>query len=253
MKNWIVKNLLMAAAGVTALLLLVSLGLHFGTRHGREIEVPDFTNMLYEEAVPVARAAGLKVEVADSGYMHKMRKDAIYNQTPKAGSMVKKGRKIELTTNSRRARKLGMPSLVGLSTQQARSELASKGLTLGKLIYTHDIATNIVMKQQYRGRDIKAGTPIYSGSTINLVVGLSSSDNRTYVPDVEGKTYMRAVDAIHDSYLNIGTVKYDADIRSYADSLNAVVYSQEPAASRRSVVMGANVNIKLGLRNKKQE
>lgn len=248
--NWIVKNLLLAVLAVAALLLAVSLGLHFGTRHGQEIEVPDFTNLLYEEAVPIAKAAGLKVEVTDSGYMHKMRKNAIYNQNPKPGSMVKKGRKIELTTNSRQARKMGMPSLVGLSTQQARSELASKGLTLGKLIYQKDIATNIVIRQQYRGRDIKPGTPLHSGSSINLVVGLNPSDNRTYVPDVVGKPLLRAQDIIHDSYLNIGSVKFDSNVRSYADSLNAVVYSQEPVGNRKAVTMGTEVSIRLGLKDR---
>jgi len=152
-----------------------------------------------------------------------------------------------LTTNSRKARKIAMPSLVGLSTQQAKTELANKGLVLGKLIYVRDIATNNVMKQQYRGYDIKAGALIYAGSTINLVVGLSPSDNKTYVPDVIGKKQIRAVEAIHDSYLNVGKVTFDRTVKNYNDSLNAVVYSQTPLHTRRAYTMGNEVSIKLSL------
>ena len=243
--GWILKNLVLAAVGVFLLVAVVSLLLRFGTQHGKEIEVPDFTNMIYSEASPLAKDAGVKIRVTDSVYVPKMRRDAVYNQTPKAGEHVKRGRIISLTTNSRVAKKIAMPSLVGLSMQQASAELASKGLSLGKLVYVRDIATNNVIKQRYNGRDIKAGSLIYSGSTVDLVVGLNSNDGRTYVPDVKGKKYVRAVETIHGSSLNVGKVSFDSSVRNYADSLNAVVYSQTPASSRKAFTMGTEVNISL--------
>ena len=245
--NWIVRNLLLAVLFVALLIGGASLALTLVTQHNREVEVPDFTNMLFDEALPVAKAAGVKLAVTDSGYVKGMRRNAIYNQNPNPGDKVKRGRVIELTANSRKARKIAMPSLVGLSTQQAKTELANRGLSLGKLIYVKDIATNNVIRQQYRGYDIKAGAMIYSGSRINLVVGLSPSDNKTYVPDLIGKKRIRAVDAIHDSYLNVGKVTFDSSVKNYNDSLNAVVYSQNPQHSRRPYTMGNEVSIKLTL------
>lgn len=245
--NWVVRNLLGAVAAVAGIIIIAALGLRIGTRHGKEIEVPDFTGMLYEEAVPVAKDAGVKVVVADSVYQRAMRRNAVYNQTPKPGEMVKRGRKIELTTNSRQAKKIAMPSLVGLSTQQAKTELATKGLVLGKLIYVRDIATNNVMKQQYRGRDIKPGSMIFAGSTINLVVGLSSLDNKTYVPKLIGKNHNRAVELIHDGYLNVGKVSYDSSVKNYNDSIRAVVCAQSPEFGRRPYVMGTEVSFTLSV------
>lgn len=243
--GWILKNLVLAVAAVLVFVTVISLLLRIGTQHGKEIEVPDFTNMIYSEALPLAKDAGVKIRVTDSVYVPKMRKDAVYNQAPKAGEHVKKGRIISLTTNSRVAKKIAMPSLVGLSMQQASAELASKGLTLGKLVYVRDIATNNVIKQRHNGRDIKAGSLIYSGSTVDLVVGLNSRDGRTYVPDVKGKKYVRAVETIHGSSLNVGKVSFDSSVRNYADSLNAVVCSQTPAASRKACTMGTEVSITL--------
>ena len=122
---WIIKNLLLAALMVLAIVGVASLALRIGTQHGKEVQVPDFTNMIYSEAVQAADAAGVQVRVTDSVYIRKMRKDAVSHQSPAPGAMVKRGRTVDLTTNSRLARRIAMPSLVGLSTSQAVSELTS--------------------------------------------------------------------------------------------------------------------------------
>ena len=139
-----------------------------------------------------------------------------------------------------------MPDLVGFSMRQAKAELMSKGLTLRKLLYVEDIATNNVLKQLYRNREIKPGRMIESGAEIDLVVGLSE-DNQTIVPDVTGMKYLRAVDAIHDNSLNINGLRFDKGIRTYSDSLDAVVYRQVPEPSDMSVTMGSDVTLYLKL------
>ena len=52
-----------------------------------------------------------------------------------------------------------MPSLTGFSLRQARTELASNGLNIGKLIYVNDMATDNVLAQQYMGEDIEPTAP----------------------------------------------------------------------------------------------
>ena len=138
-----------------------------------------------------------------------------------------------------------MPNLVGYSLRQAKAELSSRGLVLGKIKYVDDIATNNVLKQQYRGSDISAGKSVESGSSIDLVVGLNPSDNKTYIPNVVGMKYIRAVDVVHDNSLNISKLQFDATVRNYADSVSAVVYRQAPAASQAPALMGSNVTLYL--------
>lgn len=243
--GWVVKNLALAAAFVAAVLIFVTVALNLITHHNKVLTVPDLTNLTYEEARDVAHKAGVRVVVNDSIYIRRLRPGAIYMQTPKAGESVKKGRRIRVTTNTMVIKQVSMPSLVGFSMRQAKAELSRAGLVLGRLIYTRDIATDNVLGQQYRGRNIKPGTLIQSGSTIDLVVGLNSSDSKTYVPNLVGKQYLRAVDVIQENSLNVGKLTFDKNIKTYADSVSAVVYSQKPGYSSQALKKGAEVALYL--------
>ena len=246
-KYWIPFHLGLAVCLVLAVVICANAILKGVTQHGREITVPDFTNMTFEEARAEAAKAGVRVYEGDSVYVKQMRKGAVYNQTPKAGASVKHGRRIMLTTNTRQPKKIAMPSLVGLSMYMAKAELSTKGLNLGKLIYQEDIATNNVLGQRYRGREIETGTMILSGSTIDLVVGLNPNEAQGYVPNMIGKKYTRAIETIHDNSFNIGKVKFDSSVKTYADSLNAVVVSQKPSADRTAYTIGREISIELSV------
>lgn len=237
------KNLILALVYIAVLIAGVTIGLAFFTNHNKEIEVPDFTTLSQEDAARLAESVGIRVEVTDSVYVRRMEKGAVFSQNPVAGSRVKKNRLIRLTTNAVNAKQVSMPNLVGYSMRQAKAELSSKGLNLGKLIYVDDMATNNVLKQQYRGRDIRTGTMIDSGSEVDLVVGLNDTDNQTRVPNVVGMKYNRAVDAVHDNSLNVARTTFDDSVRNYNDSLNAVVFRQSPSASSAPIGMGGEVSL----------
>lgn len=245
--NWIVRNILLGMLFVVGIIVVVNLLLGAVTMHGKSIAVPDMTNMTFKEARQVAEKAGVRVEIGDSVYVRQMKRGAVFSQNPKAGSLVKKGRRILLTTNAVNAKQVAMPSLVGCSMRQAKAELASKGLFLGKMTYIEDIATNNVLKQLYKNMEIKAGTMIDSGSSIDLVLGLDPSQIQTYVPDVTGMKFLRAVDVVQDNSLNIGRVIFDANVRTYNDSLNAVVYSQTPETGDFPITRGSEISISLKL------
>ena len=244
--NWIVKNVFLAIVFVLVLVFSVNALLAVGTRHNKEITVPDFSGMSIEEARAEANAVGVRAVVTDSVYVRRMTPGAIYMQTPKAGSHVKKGRKIRLTANTMVPSEVYMPSLVGCSLRQAKAELQRNGLVLGRLIYVKDIATNYVLKQQRYGVDVAPGTPMSSGTVINLVLGLSS-DNLTNVPDLSGRQYRTAVDIAQENSLNIGRLRFDNTVKNYADSLNAVVYRQNPASDSPAVTKGSELTFYLAL------
>ena len=245
--RWFLKNLIAAAAVITVLILAAQLFLSIRTRHGQEIEVPDFTSKTLEEAANMASHSNFRLDITDSVFMSRLPKGSIYSQKPAPGSKVKEGRRILLTINATQMKKVSMPNLVGLSLRQARTQLQEKGLIVGKLTYKEDIATNNVLRQQYRNADVKPGTMVMSGSSINLVLGLSSNDARTFVPNLSGKQYMRAVDILHENSLNVGKLGFDKDIKTYADSVSAVVYSQRPASASEPVRRGSDVALYLTL------
>ena len=138
-----------------------------------------------------------------------------------------------------------MPNLFGYSVTEARSELRNRGLNLGRLNYVKDIATNNVLGQSCDGLEVKAGDQVVSGSIIDLMVGVGPQDNQTTIPKITGMKYVNAIDALQERFLNVGKVTFDQDIKTYADSMNAVVYKQDPAGAGRN--LGANVSFYLTL------
>lgn len=247
-KHWILNNLIAAVVLVTALLLGVHLLLGVYTQHNKTIEVPDFANMQVSEASKLAKSSGLSITVADSVFVPRMDRGAVFSQLPKAGAAVKNGRNIHVTINATTPKKITMPNVVGLSLRQAKSELTSRGLFLGRLMYVSDMATNNVLKQLYHGSEIAAGSSVVSGTSIDLMIGLNESDFQTRVPDVCGMKYTRAMDVIKDYYLNVGRVRFDQSVQTYSDSLNAVVYAQNPGGSElEECRMGEEVTISLSV------
>ena len=243
--NWIVKNLLWAAVMAVVLIIAVSVGLRVVTRHGQTVTVPDFTNLTVAEAEQLAADEHVGVKVVDSVFVRRLSGGVVYRQQPKAGATVKEGRSIFLTINSVVPRKVVMPNLFGYSVTEARSELQNRGLNMGYLDYVKDIATNTVLGQYVDGVEVKAGDLVVSGSTVDLSVAVASEDNRTEVPRVIGMKYVSAIDALHDKFLNVGTVRFDPEIRTYADSVNAVVYKQDAAGSVKA--LGSRIGLSLTL------
>ncbi|MBR3030823.1 MAG: PASTA domain-containing protein [Bacteroidales bacterium] len=254
------RNFIGGIIFVFAMLILLSMGLKACTRHNKELAVPDFTTLSLAEARHLAAKNDLRLDVVDSVYVKRLAHGAVYRQNPEAGKAVKKNRRILITINANTPQMTSVPNVVGYSLRQASAELLARGLTIGKLVYRSDMATNNVLEQRYKGRQVVPGTLVETESQIDLVLGLNPSDNITYIPYVVGYTAQVAANSINENSLNVGNVKYDETVKDYQDSLRAVVYRQSPMPRVRTteegeasvigsngVVMGSNVDIFLTL------
>ena len=245
-KYSLTKNILLIIGILVVGYVIINLFLRIITRHNQELTVPDMTGMNLAEASAVAAEADLRLEVTDSVYIRGMERGAIARQNPEPGGKVKKNRRILLVINSVIPRQSTMPSLTGFSLRQARTELASNGLNIGKLIYVNDMATDNVLAQQYMGEDIEPGTRLNSGTAIDLVLGLNPADSATFIPYIIGYRYQMATELLHDNSLNISRCEFDGTVSTYADSLEAYVYGQYPTASDSiSVRRGTSVTLYL--------
>lgn len=243
--NWIVRNILGAIVVLAVLIGGAAIGLGIITKHNRELTVPDLTQMKVSDAVFEAHQAKMRVEIVDSVYVRRLKRGYVYKQNPAPGSKVKEGRRIALTINAVNPKKVSMPNLVGYSMRQAKAELGTRGLVLGKLIYVSDMATNNVLRQLCGNAEVEPGEPIESESVIDLVVGLSPEDNVTSVPDVRGLKVGSAVDAIQENSLNVRKIVYDKTVATYEDSTKAFVWRQSPEPSETTLRMGSDVSIYL--------
>ena len=99
------------------------------------------------------------------------------------------------------------------------------------------------MRQLYKGREIKAGTKIASQSEIDLEVGIATTDNTTFIPNLEGMPYSIVKEILTDNSLNLGKAIFNKGIKNYMDSLNAVVYKQIPQPVDTPVILGTSVTL----------
>ena len=227
----VLLNILAGLLVIAVLIAAAGLALRLVTQHNVTVTVPDLVGSSRQEAQALAEQNNLQLVVTDSVYVSRFRRGCVYAQNPKAGEQVKKGRKIYLTMNASHEKQVLMPDLVGYSLRQAKVELTSRKLKLGKLFYVSDIATNNVLAQLRSGQEIAPGTSIDVGTVIDLQLGLDPDDAYTAVPDFTGYKYQRALSSLQDNSFNFGAAVFDETVKSYADTLAAFVYRQSPAAS----------------------
>jgi beta-lactam-binding protein with PASTA domain len=244
--RWILTNLAMAVALFAVLLVITQVSLKVITRHNQVIIVPDFTDLSVADAKIVAKRYHIRTEVTDSVYVKRMEKGHVFSQNPAPGSKVKKDRNIKLTINAHSTKMVKMPNLVGYSLRQAKAEILGSGLTMGRLMYREDLATNNVLDQFIAGKYVAPGTEVEAESPVDLLLGLSPDESDTYIPYLVGFTLPVAKDNLFENSLNLGNVSYDETVQTYQDTLSAVVYQQNPTYSAGAPVrMGTTINLKL--------
>ncbi len=246
------KQVLKAIVLSIVFVFLVFLFLRFFTHHGEGLSVPDFTGYTLPQAIEIADDSDLKIEVNDSVYNAPGKKGTVIAQTPPPDFKVKKGRTIHVVLKTFNPQTISMPDFTGVSLIQAKADIETYGLKIGRLKYVPDIATNNVLEQMYNGKAIAPGTKIRKNSRIDLVLGLGKSEASIQVPDLKGKTKAEATQLLTDNSLNIGITMYDETVLTTQDSVDAVIWKQSPVPTKLTS-MGATIDLWLTKESSKLE
>ena len=94
-----------------------------------QVEVPDLVGMSQDQARSALKAVGLElgnVTTVDSD----KDKDRIVSQDPETGSKVKKGTTIAVSISTGKAAQVEIPTVVGISREDAEAQLKALGLTV---------------------------------------------------------------------------------------------------------------------------
>ena len=218
---------IVAVVLITSLLILIFFGsLAYLTKHGKYEKVPSIIGKNVEEARRLLESKGFEVEIQDSIYIDTVPKLAVIKQSPEGDAMVKVNRTVYLTINRSQPPLVEMPNLVGFSIRNAEMYLENLGLHIGDTSFRPDIAKNAVLEQLYNDKPITAGTKIYMGSSISLVLGDGIGDQEMRVPNLIGLTFVEAKIQLRVMNINYTPVP-DAGV---TDLENAFVYRQNPDA-----------------------
>jgi beta-lactam-binding protein with PASTA domain len=227
-----------------AIIFCSSIFLHCYTRHNNYIVVPDFYRLTFRESLELAEDKDLRVEVVDSVFSLDLLPGTVVEQDPKPGTKVKKNRRILLIVNTITPLKVSFPNIEGVSLRQAIAIMEGEGLMVGKISYTPDIATNLVLSCKWKGKKIKPGEMIYKGSYVDLVLGNSGELKDVSVPDVRQLNLREAQKKLTLAYLNTGNIIYDDNVQTAQDSLNSIVFKQKPSPGENSMLqMGSSVDL----------
>lgn len=160
------------------LIWLLMIFLDFWTHHGEDSTVPEIKNMTYQEAAKTVRAAELDIEISDSIYDTSVAPGTIVESWPKAGSQVKKGRKVyvTLTAFSPKHITISMP-ITGVSSRQAVSYLNAMGVNAVRIVNVPSEYVDLVEGAHYDGRPIGVGSVIPVDAKVVLEVGYHSAED----------------------------------------------------------------------------
>ncbi len=129
-------NILLMLAFVVLLIVGTVVCLSAYTRHGETVKVPDVGRLPMLEARKALRAAGLGIEVSDTGYVKELPMDCVLEQKPTAGSSVKKGRVISIVVNASTTPTIALPDIIqNCSLREAVARLKSMGFKVGETEY----------------------------------------------------------------------------------------------------------------------
>lgn len=162
-KRWPWLAHVLAMIGVSLVILVVVFSIiKLYARQGQEYELPDVVGTNIAE-LKADNPIELDVVVLDSIFRPGQEGGRILTQDPKAGTMVKKGRKLYITMTAYSPEDAVLPELAGLTVRQAVSELANAGLETGTLKFVEDRYKNSVIDQSCKGKTVYAGQQIPRG------------------------------------------------------------------------------------------
>ncbi|MFN8436054.1 MAG: PASTA domain-containing protein [Cytophagales bacterium] len=209
---------------VALLFVFFNLYLPWTTNHGQKIKVPNFKNLQLQRVEEIVDENDLRVEISDSVFNPSLPSYTVISQYPKENSFVKENRKIYVTISTNKPPIIKMPKLVDASLLNAQMVLQSYGLILGTVQKVPHFADNVVLKQVFKGKEIKEGSDIGKGSTIDLIVGDGNSNIEVDLPDLYGMSKDEAAQLLQTLNLEIGSLNYDPN----SDKEPGTVIRQKP-------------------------
>lgn len=241
--SWIalvVRHILLAAILFFVIAFITLTVLDVYTHHGEAELVPDLRGKYTEEAEILLSAQGLTYQVIDSTYIRKQPQGIITEQTPEAGSFLKKGRPVYIIINKKAVQHAVLPNVIDLSYRQAESMLKIAHLQINEIIYEPSEFKDLVLDVRLNGESVAVGTHLPEETALDLVIGEGIGQEMVYVPLLTRKTLADIRNELLEIGLVVGAVNYD--VVPEGDEQAYYVYQQKPEAGQ-SVPSGSRIDL----------
>ncbi len=214
--------LLLIAVGMTSAIVTM----HFAI-HGAEVKVPNLRGMTLAEAGQQTAGLGLGIHVESRLYSADVAEGRVANQSPAAGTVVRRGWRVWLT-QSLGPMKRAIPNVVGMDQRTATLAIRGAGLELGESAEMPwpDADPGTVMAQSPA-----ASAPDVASPVVNLLTAATMLpvEDGLVMPDVEGQVFTAAALALTRAGLKMAPVKE----RAAPGIGTGIVVGQAPPAGFR--------------------
>lgn len=148
------------------------------SHHGEKIEVPSVISKNVDDAADALYDAELRYVIADSTYDATAPAGSVLEQTPKAGALVKSGRKVFLTINLNGEPMVCFPDLVGNSSlREAEAQLKALGFKLSPCERVENEPRDFVVGIKQGLRMLNAGEMVSRDRALTIMAGAGESDS----------------------------------------------------------------------------
>jgi len=238
------KHLILAILLTLIIVVFTLQQLKLYTRHGQSFPVPDFEGLTSQEIESIAEQYDMQYEIIDSVHFEGAKPGVVVEQVPEAGSRVKRNRVIFLTINSTVPEKVTLPKLTDISFRQAEALIENCGTILGNISYEPSEYNNLVLRVEQNAKELKQGDIVFKGSSVDLIIGSSSGNQDTPLPNLTGFTFSEAENLLKSNMLSTGVLIYDGTIITTEDTLSAFVWKQYPSISNTRILsLGTSVDL----------
>lgn len=168
----VIANLLLMFIVTIIIIWGVLIFLDSWTNHGSNSVVPSIKGMSYQGAKLLLAEEDLTIEVSDSIYDRNRQPGTILESWPRAGAVVKQGRKIYVTVTafSPKMVTIAMP-VTGVSSRQAVSYLEALGINSIRLVNVPSQFSDLVENAHVDGKSLNVGTSLPVNANVTLEVG----------------------------------------------------------------------------------
>jgi len=246
------KDLAKHAGGVALAWVVVLVGTFFLLRlysqPSAQRQVPDLSGMARMDAFDTLATLGLEGVWQDSIYLPTGTPGAVVEQHPPAGSAVKVGRNILLTTHRITPPDEAVSYQEGQDAKLLERILTTRGFRISVEEEPNQLLVGKVIRLEHNGKVLDSETRLPKGSDLVLVAGVLGSDEAR-VPWLSGLSLQDAAAVLARRKLALGHVGYAPDVLTAQDSANAVVASQDIVPSETPYVAeGTAVDLYFDLR-----
>ncbi len=194
-------------------------------RKGREVEVPDYRNILIEEAIAKSNKQGFEIVVDDERFDAEAPTGLILDQHPFPQSLSKKGRRIHVAVSAGPPTST-VPDVVGKPRDDALFALERARVPVGEIRYSFssNVYEGLVLEQTPLAEE-----EVPRDSLSSITVSLGKKPSEFIMPDVMGLPEEQARYLILKAGLQIGSVSYD----KYVRHKDGTVVIQKPGAGEK--------------------